>query len=88
MTQQQIYHLNEQGELEPMREEPFALEDDLQELVAGHLELLSGERINPDKPRRFILIDRGSRASPTSLAAVFVGLSTTCSSTRTPFPPW
>ena len=58
MTQQQIYHLNEQGELEPMREEPFALEDDLQELVAGHLELLSGERINPDSPRRFILVDR------------------------------
>ena len=58
MTQQQIYHLNEQGELEPMREEPFDLEDNLQELVAGHLELLSGERINPDNPRRFILIDR------------------------------
>ena len=58
MTQQQIYHLNEQGELEPMREEPFALEDDLQELVADHLELLSGERINPDNPRRFILVDR------------------------------
>ena len=58
MTQQQIYHLNEQGELEPMREEPFDLEDNLQELVAGHLELLSGERINPDNPRRFILVDR------------------------------
>ena len=58
MTQQQIYHLNEQGELEPMREEPFALEDDLQELVADHLELLSGERMNPANPRRFILIDR------------------------------
>ena len=58
MTQQQIYHLNEQGELEPMREKPFALEDDLQELVADHLELLSGERINPDNPRRFILVDR------------------------------
>ena len=58
MTQQQIYHLNEQGELEPMREEPFDLEDNLQELVAGHLELLSGERINPDSPRRFILVDR------------------------------
>ena len=58
MTQQQIYHLNEQGELEPMRDEPFALEDDLQELVADHLELLSGERMNPANPRRFILIDR------------------------------
>ena len=58
MTQQQIYHRNEQGELEPMNEQPFDREDTLQELVAGHLELLSGERINPDNPRRFILIDR------------------------------
>ena len=58
MTQQQIYHLNEQGRLEPMNEEPFALEGKLQELVAEHPGLLSGEQMNPDNPRRFILIDR------------------------------
>lgn len=53
-----IYHLNEQGRIEPMFEEPFALEDALQELVANHPELLSGEQINPADPRRWILINR------------------------------
>ena len=53
-----IYYLNEQGRIEPMAEEPFDKEDTLQELVANHPELLSGERINPDDPRRFILIGR------------------------------
>ena len=58
LTQQHIYHLNELGQLEPMQEEPFALEDKLQELVAEYPGLLSGEQMNPDNPRRFILIGR------------------------------
>ena len=52
---QRIYHLNEQGQLDPMMEEQFALEDKLQELVANHPGLLSGEQMNPDNSRRFIL---------------------------------
>jgi hypothetical protein len=55
---QHIYHLNEQGQLAPMMEEQFALEDKLQELVATHPGLLSSEQMNPDNPRRFILVDR------------------------------
>ena len=55
---QRIYHLNEQGSLEPMQESDFDLEDTLQELVAKHLDLLSGEQITPGVPRRWILIDR------------------------------
>ena len=55
---ERIYHLNEQGQLEPMIEEEFALEDLLQQLVATHPELLSGEQINPGDPRRWILIKR------------------------------
>ena len=58
MTQQHIYHLNELGQLEPMQEADFDLEDTLQELVAKHLDLLSGEQITPGVPRRWILIDR------------------------------
>ena len=54
----QIYHLDEQGQLEPMMEEQFSLEDKLQELVASHPELLSGEQMNPNDPRRWILIKR------------------------------
>ena len=55
---QQIYHLYEENRIEAMNEEEFDLEARLQELVADHPELLSGEQMNPDKPRRFILIDR------------------------------
>lgn len=58
MTQQHIYHLNELGRLEPMQESDFDIEDTLQELVAKHLVLLSGEQITPGVPRRWILIDR------------------------------
>ena len=55
---EQIYHLNTQGQLDPMAEEPFDLEDTLQKLVADHPKLLSGEQINPNDPRRWILIRR------------------------------
>ena len=41
-----------------MAEEPFALEDTLQELIANHPKLLSGEQINPNDPRRWLLIQR------------------------------
>ncbi len=41
-----------------MNEELFALEDNLQEMVASHPDLLSGEQMNPGSPRRFILVDR------------------------------
>lgn len=58
MTQQHIYHLNELGQLEPMQEKPFDAEADLQKLVAEYPGLLSGEQMNPDNPRRFILIGR------------------------------
>ncbi len=55
---EQIYHLTESGQLEPMSEESFDLEDRLQELVAENPSLLSGEQMNPENPRRFILIGR------------------------------
>ena len=55
---EQIYHLNTLGQLDPMAEEPFALEDTLQELIADHPMLLSGEQINPHDPRRWLLIQR------------------------------
>ena len=51
-----IWHRNELGRLEPMHEERFSQEDMLQELVADYPELLSGDWINPDNPRRWILI--------------------------------
>ena len=55
---EEIYHLNEQGHLEPMTEEPFTLEDKLQQLVAQYPKLLSGEQMDPNNPRRWILVGR------------------------------
>ena len=55
---ERIYNVNPEGELEPMEEQPFVSEDDLQELLAKHPELLDGEQVRPDAPRRWILISR------------------------------
>ena len=54
----EIYILKNDGQLEAMREQNFDLEDVLQQLVADHPELLSGQQIDPDNPRRWILVNR------------------------------
>ena len=46
------------GGLEPLQEVPFDTEDELQELVADYPELLAVEQIDPENPRRWILIKR------------------------------
>ena len=55
---ERIYIRVEGGGLEPLEEERFSTEDDLQELIALHPELLDGEQIRPGDPRRWILITR------------------------------
>ena len=55
---ERIYARNEQGGLEPLEEEPFSTEDELQALIAEHPELLDGEQMRPGDPRRWILITR------------------------------
>ena len=54
---ERIYAVGEGG-LEPLTEEPFSSEDLLQVLIADHPELLDGEQIRPDDPRRWILVKR------------------------------
>ena len=44
--------------LESMEEQPFKTEDELQHLIATHLELLDGEQISPGVARRWILVTR------------------------------
>ncbi len=44
-------------QLFPLQATPFALERDLQRLVAEHPELLAGAQMNPSAPRRFVLVD-------------------------------
>ena len=55
---ERIFVMDEDGNLESMDETPFAQENTLQELIAEHPELLAGEQMRPDNPRRFILITR------------------------------
>ena len=55
---ERIYIRVKDGGLEPLEEERFSTEDDLQELIALHPELLDGEQIRPGDPRRWILITR------------------------------
>ena len=46
------------GRPEPVEDAPFDTEKDLQELVADYPELLAGEQMAPEDPRRWILIKR------------------------------
>ena len=55
---ERIYTKNKRGELAPLDEVPFSNEDELQALIANYPELLDGEQIRPDDPRRWILITR------------------------------
>ena len=58
IEKEKIFIRSDSSELEPLQEEPFDTEDDLQELVAEYPELLAGEQIDPFNPRRWILIKR------------------------------
>ena len=49
---ERIYTRSPEGGLEPLEAEPFSTEDELQELIANHPELLDGEQMRPDDPRR------------------------------------
>lgn len=53
-----IFHLETNGTLSPLDESPFSLENQLQELLAGNPDLLPGDQMDPEEPRRFLLIDR------------------------------
>ena len=55
---ERIYTRSPEGGLEPLEAEPFSTEDELQELIANHPELLDGEQVRPDDPRRWILVTR------------------------------
>ena len=63
---ERVYTLGESERLEPLNEEPFSTEDDLQSLIAQHPELLGGEQIRLGAPRRWLLITREKGISETS----------------------
>jgi hypothetical protein len=51
-----IYVLKSDDELIEMRQEGYLLEAHLQELLAKYPSLLAGEGVNPDAPRRWLLV--------------------------------
>lgn len=53
-----IFLLSEGGQLLSMTEQGYVSEDQLQELLASHPQLLSGDQVNPDAPRRWLLVLR------------------------------
>lgn len=53
-----IYLLNQNSDLMPMEEAPYDSEKLLQEMLAKHPDLLAGEQINREEPRRWLLITR------------------------------
>lgn len=59
MTQSgRIFLLHTNKELAPLDETEYDSEDLLQTIVTKHPDLLGGEQINPDSPRRFLLVAR------------------------------
>ena len=53
-----LFILTDQKKLMSMRAAEFAKEDDFQSLLAENPELLSGEQINPESPRKWVLVAR------------------------------
>ncbi len=58
MSGSSIFILNGNAELTEMKQAEFENEDRLQQLVANHPELLMGQSINPENPRRWLLVSR------------------------------
>ena len=63
---ERIYNRSDDGSLDPLEEQPFSTEDELQALIAEHPELLDGEQIRPGDPRRWLLITREKGISQSS----------------------
>ena len=53
-----IFLLQENDELVEMREQQYDSEDLLQKLVAKYPNLLAGDQINKESPRKWILVSR------------------------------
>jgi hypothetical protein len=53
-----IYLIQDGGELVEMAEQPYDSEDLLQGLLAEYPDLLAGDQVNGDEPRRWLLVSR------------------------------
>lgn len=55
---ERIFVQDREGELDSLEEERFSSEEELQALLAARPELLDGEQMNPDEPRRWMVVAR------------------------------
>lgn len=53
-----MFIVRDDGTLVAVRPSPFESEDVLQTLLAAHSSLLAGDALNPDSPRRRLLVAR------------------------------
>jgi hypothetical protein len=53
-----IYLVSDDESLKPMEATPYANEDLLQRLLEQYPDLLAGEQVDPDDPRRWLLVKR------------------------------
>lgn len=53
-----VFHIDNHNNLTPLQEKKYEKEAHLRELIAEHPEILAGEQIDPDEPRRWVLIRR------------------------------
>ena len=82
-----IYLVQGDGELVEMAEQDYVSEDRLQELLAKYPNLLVGNQIDGNEPRRWLLVSREvSLASEEDVTARW-SVDHTCSSTKTQSRP-
>src|SRR5437899_1004241 len=58
-----IFVLHDDGRLVEMKETPYDSEALLQRLLADYSNLLAGDQIDPDHPRRWLLVSREMRVT-------------------------
>ena len=58
MMSKQIYLIKKDGSLEPLKESPYMSEEDFQILLEQYPDLLAGDQIDENSPRRWLLISR------------------------------
>lgn len=81
-----VYLVREGGGLVEMSEQDYASEELLQELLANYPDLLAGDQMGQDEPRRWLLVSREMEVAYEEEDRGG-GPWTICSSTRTPSPP-
>ncbi len=69
-----IYLLSDSSGLTPMNESPYGSEDLLQRLLSKHPDLLAGEQIGPDEPRRVMQLHARDGLCPARRTAPIAGL--------------